>query len=215
MVIGESGSGKTTSLRNLDPLKTFIIGTISKPFPFKTNKYNLLTKENKGGNLYFTDDADLIVRLLETISTERKDINTVVIDDFQYMLSNEFMRRSGEKGFDKFTDIGKNCWKVANACRFMRDDINVYVLSHSNTDENGKTKCKTIGKLIDDKVCLEGLFTIVLNALIVDNKYLFLTQNNGQSIAKSPMGMFDLVIDNDLNAVNQKINDYYNQDIKQ
>lgn len=103
-------------------------------------------------------------------------------------MANEFMKRSSEKGYEKFTEIGKHAWEIINESSFCRSDLNVFVMSHSDTDTNGKSKCKTIGKMLDDKICIEGMFTVVLFSMIVDNDYKFLTQNDGQSIAKKPNG---------------------------
>ena len=214
LIIGESGTGKTTSLRNLNPKETFIIGTINKPLPFKNKGYKIIAKEadgkDNGGNICCSDDSSIIVRTIDYISSKRPDIKTIVIDDFQYLMANEFMNRVAEKGYDKFSEIGKHAFDVINASRRIREDINLYILGHSDTDQSGKSKCKTIGKMLDDKVCLEGIFTIVLHSMVVDNHYVFLTQNNGMSIAKSPMGMFNkLLIDNDLKIINDTIKQYY------
>ena len=217
LIIGESGSGKTTSIRNLKAAETFIMGVLNKPLPFKNKEYRLLKKDTEGkssnGNMFFSDNFEIIIKNLYYISDKRDEITTIIIDDFQYMMSNEFMRRVGEKGYDKFSEIGKHAFDVINCARTLRSNLNVYIMCHSDVDSNGKNKCKTIGRMLDDKVCIEGIFTIVLNAMVIDNKYVFLTQNNGMSIAKSPMKMFNnILIDNDLSFINKTINDYYSVD---
>jgi len=214
LIIGESGSGKSTSLRNLSPSETFIINVLDKPLPFRGFKKNYIraTQQNPMGNYASTDNHDDIIKKILYINARRFDIKILVIDDFQYTMCNEFMSRATEKGFEKFTQIGQHAWKLIMTLTKLRDDLNCYVLSHSDLDDNGKLKCKTIGKLLDDKVTLEGMFTVVLHTMMMDGRYLFLTQNDGTRIAKSPMGMFeDKHIDNDLEYVNNCINAYGNE----
>lgn len=205
LVIGQSGTGKSSSLRNLDPAQTLLIQVVKKPLPFRATGWSYLSKENPRGNMFVTDDAGRIVDILH--KTQRK---TVVIDDFQYLLANEFMRRSGETGFQKFTDIGKHAWDVLTAANTLPDDVRVYILTHSEQLDSGHTKAKTIGKLLDEKITVEGLFTIVLKTDVVDGEYTFTTRNSGRDTVKSPMGLFDDErIENDLNAVDEAISEYY------
>ena len=120
------------------------------------------------------------------------------------------MRRTNETGFTKFTDIGKNAWNIINAAVDLPDDVRIYILSHIETSDSGHTKIKTIGKMLDEKIALEGMVTIVLRTMIRDGNYLFATRNNGSDTTKTPMGLFDTeTIDNDLNAVDQAIQTYY------
>jgi hypothetical protein len=127
-------------------------------------------------------------------------------------MSNEFMRRAKEVGFQKFTDIGLGAFKIIEKSNKVREDINVFILSHSEV-KNGVSKLKTIGEMTDKTIVMEGRCTIVLHTLVEDNKYKFVTQNNGYFLAKSPMGMFEEnIIDNDLKYVSEKINQYYNDD---
>ena len=119
-------------------------------------------------------------------------------------------RRSDEKGFEKFTDIGRHAWNILGAASDLTDGRRVYILAHTNTDDSGRTRCKTIGKLLDEKITVEGMFTIVLRTLVRDGQYFFATQNNGSDTTKSPMGMFDeQLIDNDLATVDNAICSYY------
>jgi hypothetical protein len=215
LVMGESGTGKSTSIRNLNPKETFIINVLDKPLPFKNFKknYSRLSKQNVQGNYCTTDQTGNILKMIEAIDLRRPEINTIIIDDFQYVMANEFMRKAKDKGYDKFVDIGQQAWRIILRCNDARPDLNIFILSHTETDALGRSKCKTIGKMLDDKITLEGMFTIVFHTLIVDNQYKFLTQNDGVHIAKSPMGMFDsALIDNDLLYVKQKIQEYMGDD---
>jgi energy-coupling factor transporter ATP-binding protein EcfA2 len=204
-IVGESGSGKSTSMRNLDPAKTVILSPISKPLPFKGKKYS---KESKN---YFENVNALQVRtLMQNISQKAPDVNTIIIDDFQYLMSSEFMARAKEVGYNKFTDIGKNAYDVVVGATQLRDGINVYFLCHEELSENsGRRKIKTIGKMLDEKITLEGLFTIVLFTDVSKGSYTFITQSDGTTTAKSPLDMFPLQVENDLNLINEKIKEYY------
>lgn len=208
MILGESGSGKSTSLRNLDPAKTLLIQPIAKPLPFRSLGWEPFNFDTKTGTVYATDDAKSIVAAIQNAHLIGKPI--IVVDDFQYVMANEFMRRSNEKGFEKFTEIGKNAWNIANASTQGPPHVRVYLLSHVDRDDSGRVKAKTIGKMLDEKICLEGMFTIVLRSLASEGKYLFTTQTNGMDTAKSPMGMFPTpVIENDLAATDRAICSYY------
>lgn len=206
MVLGESGTGKSTSLRNLQPADTLLIQAVKKPMPFKSSDWKRFNKDTcKEGNIFQTDTAGQIINLMQ--KTKRK---VIVLDDFQYVMANEFMRRTSETGFNKFTEIGKNAWDIINAAAALPEDVRVYILSHIETSESGHTKIKTIGRMLDEKIALEGMVTIVLRTLLRDEQYLFATRNSGSDTTKTPMGLFDAeTIENDLNAVDQAIQSYY------
>ena len=126
-------------------------------------------------------------------------------------MANEFMRRSTEKSFDKFTEIGRNAWDVFNAAINAHDHKRVYLLSHTEEDGQGKTKIKTIGKMLDEKITLEGMVTICLQTSVINEQYIFQTKNNGNSTVKAPMGLFEEDhLENDLNEVDMAICEYYN-----
>lgn len=207
LVIGESGTGKSTSIRTLDPKETYLIKVIDKPLPFRKSKE--MYSNGASGNMLVTDDADKILAALDLIHKKGLHIKAVVIDDFQYVMANEFMRRCREKGFEKFSQIAENAWKIIFSANTMRDDLVIFFLSHSEVSDAGITKIKTIGKLLDEKITVEGMFTIVLQSVVVDGQYKLMTKNNGHNTVKSPMEMFDAeIIENDLNHVLTKIKEY-------
>ena len=216
LIIGESGTGKSTSLTNLDPKETFIINVLDKPLPFRGYKKNYVRINTDGseGNYYASDDYNKIMRVIKLVNEKRPDIKNLIIDDWQYTMCNEFMRRATETGFTKFTEIGQHAWLIIRSLVDCREDLYCFVLSHSDTDANGKYKCKSIGKMLDEKITIEGMFTIVLHTQVMDGQYRPLTQNDGSHIAKSPQGMFeDRYIANDLSFVKDQMNVYYNEDI--
>lgn len=205
MILGESGTGKSTSLRNLDPKQTMLIQVVRKPLPFRAKEWGYWNGEtNKTGNVFVTDHCETIIRYMRKTSKK-----IIIIDDFQYMLANEYMRRTAERGYEKFTDIGKNAWEVITAASDLAPDVRVYILAHTETND-GKTKMKTIGKMLDEKITPEGLFTIVLKTAVMDGNYKFITRNSGSDTVKSPMGLFeDEKIDNDLAVIDAAICEYY------
>ncbi|GAA5786108.1 AAA family ATPase [Chitiniphilus shinanonensis] len=206
MVIGESGTGKSTAMRNLDPAHTLLIQAVKKPLPFKATGWNRLDREKRTvGNIYTSDDSQQIIAAMRRTSK-----HIIVLDDFQYVLANEFMRRSEEKGYDKFTEIARHAWDVLTAAANLPDHVRVYILMHSQSDDFGRTKAKTIGKMLDEKITLEGLFSIVLRTVVRDGHYLFATRNNGSDTTKTPLGLFDNdLIDNDLAQIDAAVCAYY------
>ncbi|WP_423854945.1 ATP-binding protein [Acinetobacter guillouiae] len=206
LILGQSGTGKSTSLRNLNPQHVLLIQVIKKPLPFRSPNWTYITPDNKKGSILVSDNPKFII---DVINGSKRPI--IIIDDFQYVMANEFMRRSTEKSFDKFTEIGRNAWDVFNAAINAHDHKRVYLLSHTEEDNQGKTKIKTIGKMLDEKITLEGMVTICLQTSVINEQYIFQTKNNGNSTVKAPMGLFEEdYLENDLNEVDMAICEYYN-----
>lgn len=210
MILGESGTGKSTSLRNLDPEQTLLIQAVRKPLPFRSGSWQNYSKATGKGSVICTDQAALIEGAMRKI-----DRPIVVVDDFQYILANEFMRRVTDKevgnaAFAKYNEIARSAWDVLMAASGLADGRRVYILSHTSTDDFGHTKIKTIGKLLDEKIVLEGLVTIVMRSMVRDGSYVFSTRNSGSDTVKSPLGMFDApFVDNDLAAVDAAVCEFY------
>jgi ABC-type dipeptide/oligopeptide/nickel transport system ATPase component len=226
-IVGESGSGKSTSLRNLDPKETFIINVARKALPFKGRKknYKELTVDPEThkyvGNLYNTSSVEQIAKVLKLIDKTMPNVKQVIIDDSQYLMSFEAMDRASEKGYEKFTQIAQHFFSVLKEAMDMREDLKVFILTHAeNTGDNlnPNFKIKTIGKMIDNMITVEGLFTYVLfTTRIKDDDgvlhYKFMTQSDGTTTAKTPMGCFESnLIDNDLQYVFAQMDKYNNDE---
>lgn len=195
LVMGFSGSGKSTSMRNFYKNELALVNVNSKPLPFRTHFTSTINSDN----------YDNITAFIK-----RQTAKVIVIDDTQYLMLNEFMRRSKEGGYQKYTDIGKNFWELVRLVEQLPSDVVVYFLQHIETGEDGRLKAKTVGKLLDNQINVEGMFTIVLKTLVVDGKYLLATQTDGSDTCKSPLGLFEtMYIPNDLKAVDEAIRRYY------
>jgi len=222
-VVGDSGTGKSRSLINLNPKETFLINVAGKDLPFKgwRKMYTPVTKENLAGNYFSSDTATEIIACLNDINENRPHIKTVILDDAQYIMSMEFMRKAKVKGYDKFTDVAYDMFSVLDKARSLREDLNVIILTHDEADRDAfgnlvYRKIKTVGKMVDQYIKLEGLMTVVLFTEVERNKetkmleYKFITQSDGTNSAKSPEGMFESVeIPNDLDFVLNKMEEYY------
>lgn len=205
LILGESGSGKTCSLRNLDPKKTLLIQPIRKPLPFPSKGWKEIKEKGDGNNIVVTDDPLKIMKCMKNAP-----FDVIVIDDFQYILANMFMQRRNEKSFEKFTELAGVGFDLVKLSSELAPDKRVYILGHTETDDYGKTRIKTLGKMLNEKLVLEGLFTTVLRTFIEGDNYYFSTQNSGSDTVKSPMGLFaDRLIENDLSAVDAAICSYY------
>lgn len=194
LILGPSGSGKTASLRNFEPEEVGIFNVANKPLPFRKK---LPTANNATYGM---------IRK----SLQRASKKAYVIDDSQYLMANEFFDRAKETGYQKFTDIGLHFRNLLQAVISQTpDDVIVYFLHHTEEDISGRLKAKTIGRMLDEKLTVEGLFSIVLLTVAEGAEHYFLTNSDGSSSAKSPMEMFEPKIDNDLRMVDRTIREYY------
>jgi hypothetical protein len=193
MILGESGSGKSTSMRNFSPEEVGVFNVASKPLPFRKK----LKKVDGAGY------GQIISAM------QKSQLKRFVIDDSQYLLCFEMFNKAKEIGYQKFTDMALNFYNLIQfIINKLPDDVIVYFLHHTEQVE-GKIKAKTIGKMLDEKLTVEGLFSIVLLCQMDGIKHTFVTQSDGYTTAKSPMEMFPLEIDNDLKMVDDTIREYY------
>ncbi|MBQ9657682.1 MAG: AAA family ATPase [Clostridia bacterium] len=194
LILGESGSGKSCSLRNFEKENVVIYNIAGKPLPFKKQL-------NKADNVNYTQIKS---------NMQKGNFKTYVIDDSQYLMAFEMFDRAKELGYNKFTDVALNFRGLVDfVIKNTPADTIVYFLHHTETTDTGKVKAKTSGKMLDNQLTLEGLFSIVLLCKTDGQEHYFETQSDGYSTCKSPMGMFDLKIDNDLKMVDDKIREYY------
>lgn len=197
LLIGKSGSGKSTSLRNFKKDEVAVINVLGKPLPFKTD-----IKAPK------IDDYKNILNQIEL--TKKK---TIVIDDANYLITNEFMEKSSIKGYDKYNEIANNFFELINGIKNIEGGKTVYLIMHEDVDDDGNIKPKTIGKLLDDKVNIQGMFTICIRAMVENGHYIFKLKTNGQDCVKTPFGMFEETeMDNDLKAFDKIVREYYELD---
>lgn len=205
LIYGKSGSGKSRSLKNFTEDEIFLVNVIGKELPFR-NKFKYVS---------VTDSIETIIA-----GFQRMPCKTAVIDDAGYLMTSQFMAghsqpKKGSSSFDLFNDIADNFWKLIKMIKTLPDDVNVYVMMHEDTNDYGDTKLRTIGKLLNEKVCIEGMSTVVLRCMTSGTEHYFRTQTDGSDITKSPEGMFDgEKIENDLKAVDDKIREYYGEEKK-
>lgn len=200
LIIGKSGSGKSTSMRNCAGNPDWnLVRVLNKPLPFKGKV--------DGWN---TDDYQTVMKCLA-----QSKAKNIVLDDAGYLITNMFMNKHSSAGagngvFTLYNQIGDHFWNLIQFIVKLPEDKIVYVIMHEDTNDFGQIKPKTIGKLLDEKVCIEGMFTIVLRCIEESGKHLFVTQSADGAVSKSPIGMFeDLTIDNDLLIVEKAIREYY------
>lgn len=200
LIIGKSGSGKSASLRNFQPGEVGIVNVLGKPLPFRNKLQAVQTDDYK--------------KVYATITKAKTDC--IVIDDSGYLMTNQFMRGHSNTGagnaiFTFYNDLGDQFWHLV---RYVVENLPpqrvVYFMMHEDKNDFGDVKPKTIGKMLDEKVCVEGMFTIVLRSMLVNGKHVFRTQTDGMDVCKTPIGMFDAdEIDNDLKMVDNAIREYY------
>jgi septin family protein len=226
LVMGEAGSGKSTSIRTLDPKETFIFNSLGKDLPFRgsAKQYTYWDKEkNPAGNVLQTTNGTVVIQWLNFISQKMPHIKNIIIDDNTHQSSMEYIHRMKEEGWNKFNDIAYNMVTIVETASKLRDDLVVFVLHHVTVEGDGivsdkKYKAQTIGKVVDQKMSsYESFFPIVFLAEKAKTKegdveYFFLTRDAG-STAKTPMGMFeDMRIPNDLGAIRSRIVQYYTEE---
>jgi len=197
LLLGQSGSGKSTSMRNFTKDEIAVINVLGKPLPFKSD-----IKAPK------IDDYATILNQIKM--TKKK---TIVIDDANYLITNEFMNKSSVKGFDKYNEMGNNFFNLINGIKNIEGGKTVYLIMHEDTDENGNIKPKTIGKLLDDKVNIQGMFTVCIRSMFDNGNYIFRLKTNGQDCVKTPFGMFENdTMENDLKEFDKVVREYYELD---
>ena len=197
LLIGQSGSGKSTSMRNFTRDEIAVVNVLGKPLPFKSD-----IKAPK------CDDYASILKAIA--GTSKK---TIVIDDANYLITNEFMNKSSVKGFDKYNEMGNNFFNLINGIKNIEGGKTVYLIMHEDSDENGNIKPKTIGKLLDDKVNIQGMFTVCIRSMFDNGNYIFRLKTNGQDCVKTPFGMFENdTMENDLKEFNKIVREYYELD---
>jgi hypothetical protein len=193
LILGRSGSGKTTSLRNMKDYG--LISCISKPLPFKSDAVKRFVSDDK---------TTICQTLLEA------QVDTIIIDDAGYIMTNFYLRnKNSANSFAVFDDVARNFKEIVDTVASLSDDKIVYIIMHSETTDLGEVRPLTIGKMLNEKINLAGMFTVCLISEYVEGKYIFRTQTRGLDCAKSPIGMFDYSIDNDLAVVDAKIREYY------
>ena len=194
MVYGQSGTGKSTSLRNFSPDEVAIVNVSGKPMPFRGN--------------FKTLNSDNYEQIAAAMRKTKK--KSIVIDDATYLMVNEFMRTATQAGFQKYTNMAVSFNALIEFSSHLPADTVVYFMGHSDHSDDGREHFKTIGKMLDNYVTVEGRFTVVLKTVVQDGRYMFSTQNNGMDTVKTPMGLFtDALIDNDLKAVDTAIREYW------
>jgi hypothetical protein len=198
MVLGKSGSGKSTSLRNFRPDEVGVFSVAGKRLPFR-------------GDLPIVQHAGYD-RIAQILAANKR--RCYVIDDATYLMQFDNFARARETGYGKFTDMAVAFQQLLQRASWTNEDTNVYFLMHPDSDDMGREKPKTIGKMLDEKLCVEGLFPIVIDARVTQGedgrpRHVFVTDNDGSNLAKCPMGMLPPVMDNDLRAVDAAIREYW------
>lgn len=200
LVIGKSGTGKSASLRNFKEGEVAIANVLGKPLPFKSKL-----------DAPKVDDYNVLMQAIE-----KTDKKIIVVDDAGYLITKDFMDKISVKGYDKYNEMGGNYFDLINKTKDVEGGKTIYFFMHEDIDEFGNVKPKTIGRLLDEKVNLQGMFTVCIRSMYKDGKYIFRVKTNGQDCVKTPIGMFDEdEIENDLKLVDEKIREYYDLDKKE
>lgn len=200
LIYGRSGSGKSRSLKNFGEGEITLINVESKPLPFR-KKFR------------YTINTDSYKKIIEAL--DKTPSETTVIDDAGYLLTNMFMRSHASRGagastFDLYNDIGDSFWRLIKHIKQLPENKIVYIMMHEEQSDSGAVKLKMLGKLLEQKVCVEGMVTIVIRCMCDENRHYFRVTNNGADITKAPEDMFSKTeIENDLKQVDDIIRDYY------
>ena len=196
IVYGKSGSGKSRSLKNFAEDEIYLVNILGKMMPFK-------------GQFKYTTEGDNVQTIMAGLA--KMPTNAAVIDDFGYIMTNMWMRGHGAGDqFKLYSQIGDTVWNLIEYIKNLDRNKIIYLVMHDDTDDSGFSKLRTIGKLLDQKVCIEGMVTVVLHSIIKGDKHLFRTNSDGSDLAKSPEGMFqEIEMENDLKAVDAAIRDYW------
>lgn len=195
LVLGKSGSGKSTSLRNFSPDDIGILNVLGKPLPFKGGA--TFPQVRKAG---YAEIIDVLRR-----NTKR----AYAIDDSTYLMQNENFARAQESGYGKFTEIAQHFQQVIDHALGTNENTIVYLLHHTDENADGSEKVKTVGRMIDEKYCIEGACPVVIDCRVIDGEHVFVTKNDGTNLAKAPMGSLPDVMPNDLKEVDTALRDYW------
>ena len=198
MILGKSGSGKSTSLRNFSPDEVGVFSVAGKRLPFRSD---LPILQHAGYQ-----------RISEILTANKR--RCYVIDDATYLMEFDNFARARESGYGKYVDMAVAFQQLLQLASWTSEDTNVYFLMHPDADEMGREKPKTIGKMLDEKLCVEGLFPIVIDARVIQGedgkpRHVFVTENDGANLAKAPMGMLPPTMENDLAEVDRLIREYW------
>lgn len=211
LVLGKSGSGKSASLRNFEPDEVNVLNVLGKPMPFRKKlptisltKYDALSRFDESTGKMTTSAYDAAKSVLR-----KNKVRAYIVDDSTYLMQNENFERSLEVGYGKFTEMSKNFQQLIDTALKTDADTIVYLLHHIEVDGEGGEHVKTIGKMLDEKYCIEGACPIVIDCRVVEGRHVFVTKNDGKNLAKAPMDMLPDVMDNDLKQVDTLIREYW------
>ncbi len=208
LILASSGKGKSTSLRNLDPEKTMVIQAYKKRLPFKHKDWKHWDKETQTGSIFYAPSFEIAEAAVKKMAEVGKEI--IIIDDFVYLFANRVMTDAEQKGFDKWNFLAASYYNLLKSIDEAESDARVYIMTHTDQDENGIIKMKTAGKLVDNLMTPEGQFTMVLGMKKTEDGAFFITNGSGTVPYKTPMDMFpDKEIPNDLKAIDDVITDFY------
>lgn len=195
LVLGKSGSGKSTSLRNFAPDEVGIFNVLGKPLPFR------------GGAKFPQANRPVYRQIMDTM--RKNNLRCYVVDDSTFLMQNENFNRAREKGYDKFTEMALHFQQLISTAIGTDRDTIVYFLHHVDEDVNGNEKVMTVGKMLDEKWNIAGACPVVIDCVVEDGNHVFVTENNGRNLAKAPMGSLPEKMDNDLKAVDTALREYW------